>query len=308
MRDQKIYALLALSMMTFAETKEPIGGYVGRLEALWQFPSDHLPIGISLDDLHIASWNVLDSKYMWWVTKKDSQGLQKSMLVDEHVYVGKTKLTIRDQHIVRLILEMIHHETHPRSLIALQECGEPFLDELAAHIPSTFSIIAKNGNAVLVDTSRFAIELEEALPIFADEKKRTVQNLLLKDRDTHLLLRLVNVHIPGDPARPGKEEFTNYLANSFDPTMTTIALGDMNFNEIEMQDALIQSFNGINSFTLYTPYCTNIAPETYYSKAIDHFIVHTASNELETTLNTPDQVLQTLETTADLLNIPHLVH
>src|SRR5579872_6905049 len=50
---------------------QPKGVYVGELQELWQFPSDHLPIGMTFDDLHFVSWNVLDAEYMSWVTEKN---------------------------------------------------------------------------------------------------------------------------------------------------------------------------------------------------------------------------------------------
>jgi len=276
------------------DQKISAGTYVGKLAERWQFPSDHLPIGILIDDLSITSWNVLNSKYMWWVTKKDSQGLQNSMLVDEHVYIGKTKLTIRDQHIVELILEMINHPTHPRNIIGLQECGVPFLKELSSRLPSRFTVIIHGGNGVILDKTLFEIIKECEVKIFSNEPKRSLQEILLKEKSTKKTIRLINVHIPGDPTKPSRFEFTHYLADIFDPEITTIAMGDMNFNELEMKEALIQP----NDYTVYSAYCTNISPYTFYSKAIDHFIVHSRSL---VDLNTPEQVLKGLEQTVELL-------
>src|SRR5262245_39874654 len=77
-----LYRLSAAPML------EPKGTYVGKLQEKWQFPSDHLPIGMTMDGLNIASWNVLDASFMRWMTEKDSQGLKHSMIVDEHIYIG----------------------------------------------------------------------------------------------------------------------------------------------------------------------------------------------------------------------------
>ena len=93
--------------------------YVGELQEKWQFLSDHLPIGMTIDDLNIVSWNVLDAEYMSWITKNE-QGLSRSMITDEHVYIGDSKLTIRDKHVVDLILQTISHPTHPRSILSLK--------------------------------------------------------------------------------------------------------------------------------------------------------------------------------------------
>jgi len=124
---------------------QPRGTYVGKVEELWQFPSDHLPIGMTMDHIHIVSWNVLDADYMSWVTEKDSQGLKRSMIVDEHIYIQGTSLTVRDLHIVDMILQMISHATHPKSLIALQECNKAFLKELIARLPLGLEVISHKG-------------------------------------------------------------------------------------------------------------------------------------------------------------------
>ena len=52
---------------------------MGELHEKWQFPSDHLPVGIEVDGVKIISWNVLNNVYMEWVTTKDSQGLNSGV-------------------------------------------------------------------------------------------------------------------------------------------------------------------------------------------------------------------------------------
>ncbi len=46
--------------------------YVGELGELWLFPSDHLPIGASLDNFHIAFWNILNKNYLFHIEKSIS--------------------------------------------------------------------------------------------------------------------------------------------------------------------------------------------------------------------------------------------
>lgn len=41
--------------------------YVGKVHEKWQFPSDHLPIGATIGDFNIATWNVLNNVYLNWV-------------------------------------------------------------------------------------------------------------------------------------------------------------------------------------------------------------------------------------------------
>lgn len=280
---------------------QPMGTYVGELQEKWQFPSDHLPIGMTFDHLNFASWNVLDAEYMSWVTEKNSQGLSRSMIADEHVYLSGSKLTLRDQHVADLILQAIFHPTHPRQALSLQECSKPFLAELRSRLPDHFEVISHHGDAVLFDRRHFElIEAKEITGVFSNESHRTFQDLLLRRLENGEQLRLVNVHLPGDPTKPGRFEFAEYLAKTFDPTITTIAMGDMNFDELEMKDAANQAFQNNSPFALYSPYCTNISPFVFNSKAIDHFLIY-SPNQSPVSLSAPDQVIPNLALTANLL-------
>lgn len=282
---------------------QPLGVYVGELQEKWQFPSDHVPIGMTFENLNFVSWNVLDAKFMNWVTEKNSQGLSRSMIVDEHVYIGDSNLTVRDKHVIDLILQTISHPTHPRSLLSLQECGEPFIEELSSRVPAHFEMISNRdrGEAVLIDRRCFEIvAAKEVSDIFADAPYRTFQDITLRRLDNGQLLRLVNAHLPGDPTKPARFEFAQYLAKTFDPALTTLAMGDMNFNELEMADAMARAFRNNSPFSLYSPYCTNVSPDVFNSKAIDHFLVYSPS-ESSVELNAPDQIMPGLASVAALL-------
>jgi endonuclease/exonuclease/phosphatase family metal-dependent hydrolase len=274
------------------------GVHVGQLQEKWQFPSDHLPIGMSLDETHYASWNVLDTAYINWVIEKDSQGLKRSMVGDENRAVDSSGLTVRDQHVVTLILEMLQHPTHPKHLLALQECGDPFLKELTQRLPSRFTLLSIDGNGVVVDQDHFEIlDSTRITHIFSDEPKRSFQQLTLQRKDSKEKVRIINAHLPGDPLKPARFEFARYLAQIDNPDLLTISMGDMNFNETEMRDALNQAFTR-RPPTIYSPYRTNISPYTYNSKAIDHFIVRTRN---QVHLHSPEQVMPGLSSTAALL-------
>ena len=282
-----------------APVLQPMGIYVGELQERWQFPSDHLPIGMTLDGLNFASWNVLDADYISWVTEKNSQGLSRSLIADEHVFIEGSKLTLRDRHVVDLILEMLQHPTHPKSLLSLQECREPFLAELKARLPSNFEVISHQENGVIIDKTDFQIvDAKSVTGIFSNEPKKPTQELMLLRKSNNEKLRLVNAHLPGDPTKPGRFEFAQYLADTADDQIATIAMGDMNFNELEMAEALRQAFPNARP-SLYSPYCTNISPYTFVSKVIDHFIV-ASSSQVE--IHTPEQVMIGLSSTTALLS------
>jgi endonuclease/exonuclease/phosphatase family metal-dependent hydrolase len=280
---------------------QPMGTYVGELQEKWQFPSDHLPIGMTFENLHFASWNVLDAEYMSWVTEKNSQGLSRSLIVDEHVYIGDSKLTVRDRHVVDLILETLSHPTHPRSILSLQECSKPFLEELRSRLPSHFEMISNHGDAVLLDKRSFElVEAKEVSGIFSDTPYRTLQDIKIRRLNDGEMMRLVNVHLPGDPTKPGRFEFAEYLNLTFDPALTTLAMGDMNFDELGMSDAMSKAFQNNSPFSLNSPYPTDISPYVFKSKAIDHFLVYSPKGSA-VTLNAPDQIMSELAPLVALL-------
>jgi endonuclease/exonuclease/phosphatase family metal-dependent hydrolase len=223
------------------------------------------------------------------------------MIVDEHVYIGDSKLTERDRHVASLILEMISHPTHSRSILSLQECSAPFIEELRSRLPSHFDLIASHGDAVLLDKRRFEVlEAKKISGIFSSTPYRTFQDLTIRRLDNGKSLRLLNVHLPGDPAQPGRFEFARYLKETFDPNTATIAMGDMNFDELEMSDAMGRAFQNNAPFSLHSPYCTNISPYVFKSKAIDHFIIY-SPNEASVVVNSPNQIMEGLDEIAALL-------
>ncbi len=283
-----------------APTLQPMGGhYVGLLHEKWRFPSDHLPIGMTFDGLRIFSWNVLDAEYIDWVFR-DSQGLNGSLITDEHVYFENSKLTVRDRHVVDKILEQLS-SGYSRDVLSLQECSEAFLAELRARLPSDFELVSSYGEAIVFDKRRLElITAKSVAGIFADQPERTIQELALRRVDDGQTLRLINVHLPGDPDKPARVEFAQYLQRTFNADVTTIAMGDMNFNELEMKDALSKAFQ-TPPFSIYTPYCTNISPRTFVSKAIDHFIVYDANDTDSVILNTPVELMPELPAIVGLL-------
>ena len=69
--------------ITSQSVQRGMGVEVGKLQKKWQFPSDHLPIGMTVKGVHIASWNVLNTAFFRWI-EKNSQGLKDSMLKEEN--------------------------------------------------------------------------------------------------------------------------------------------------------------------------------------------------------------------------------
>ena len=74
-------------------------------------------------------------------------------------------------------------------------------------------------------------------------------------------------------------------------------MGDMNFNELEMNDAFLKTGK---DFKTLTPYCTNINVFDYVSKAIDHFFV-SIPNSRGVTSNQAEEVQIDLQSMIDLI-------
>lgn len=72
---QVLAALPTSTSQMITEEKTSTKSYfVGELGMAWQFPSDHLPIGASIDNIHFALWNTLNTDYLHWI-EKNGQGL-----------------------------------------------------------------------------------------------------------------------------------------------------------------------------------------------------------------------------------------
>lgn len=279
---------------------------VGELHEKWQFPSDHLPVGIEVNGVKIISWNVLNNAYMDWITIKDSQGLSGSMISDLNKVVQPNGLTLRDLMIVDMVASM----TNSGQIVALQECGAPFLEALQAKLPSHWQIVKSfetqvvDQDVVLFDKSRLSYcsdqstVTQEAYPSVPGRPLQNVFFSKIGTRDQNF--RIINAHIPGDPTLPVREEFAKYVHDNHRDGQVTVALGDNNFERDEM--ILAYERMGFSDFSLHSPWKTNIDPYGKHSKAIDHLFVagNTVSRDL-----TPDEVLQKgLRETITLLNEP----
>ena len=105
---------------------KPMGCYVGEMQEQWTFPSDHIPIGMTDNGIHMMAWNVLDSQAMHWVTE-NSQGLSHSQITQLDVPVADgSSLTLRVQRVGELVMQAINHPT-PRVSSACKSAARFFL-------------------------------------------------------------------------------------------------------------------------------------------------------------------------------------
>ena len=249
--------------------------YVGKLHEKWQFPSDHLPVGVEVDGVKIISWNVLNNAYMEWVTEKDSQGLNGSLISTLDVAVSKNGLTQRDVFVADMVQAMMAKG----EVVALQECSEPFIQHLQSRLPSNWDIVKSfttkkiDQDILLYNKEQLTYESkfsETTRSAYPSAPGRALQNAYFTNNQGKDL-RIINAHIPGDPGKPGREEFARYVHQQHKAGATTVAVGDNNFDREEMKRAYQDA--GFTDFSLHSPWPTNIDPVTKESKAIDHLFV-----------------------------------
>ena len=202
-----------------------------------------------------------------------------------------------------MIIDMVNHKTFPRSLLCLQECGQFFLKELQEQLPKKMQIIfsskypRKNQNIVIYDSD--VLKFDEAasktvFPFPNSDKGREAMNLVFRRGET--TYRVINVHVPGNPKLPGTQDLATYLKKAHQEGETTLCLGDMNFNEIEVKEAFDQT---LSEYSLISPYPTNVAPKSFHSKCIDHFFIKGADSIQE---NAPNSLFPGLADMVKLLS------
>ncbi|MBS0653638.1 MAG: hypothetical protein JSR39_08985 [Verrucomicrobia bacterium] len=296
-------------LLEFFVPSELMPHYIGELQEKWQFTSDHLPMGAKLDDFHIVTWNVLNSEYMGWV-EMNTQGLKRSLIMLEHVYLDGTGLTVRDVHVIDQINQMIGHPTHPRSVLALQECSRSFIEALAASLPSSMKIIRssespqKDQNILIYDANLFNYVPEESAIVtdaFPSQSGRSLMDIMLVKKDSNEKFRFINAHVPGDPNLPGRFEMADYAVRTQQDDMVTVVLGDMNFDDMEMLEAFNRAYAGReNQFHNFAGYYSNIGIDKY-AKCIDHLFVHFGSSKKTAEAEQPEDVLPELPQVVALL-------
>lgn len=265
--------------------------YVGKLGAKWTFPSDHLPVGAKIGPFNLASWNILNEAYIFWI-KRDAQGLKESPIL-------QPKNKEREKQIIQTILAILEHETHPKQLLALQECSPTLLTTLEKELPPHIELLYRkepglqNVLALLYDKNFFILEsLNYAFP-FSTGRDREIMDLVFYHQEKPF--RFIHAHVPGDPSSPARFELVNYLVSTKADQDRTTLLGDMNFTEWEMMDALIRSTE--NFLRCPTSYHTNVGCDLY-AKQIDHIFTqkHLVAHPLQA-----DEVLLSLKPHAQLL-------
>lgn len=231
-----IFQFLVLNPLqaTMEEKTSTNSYFVGELGNAWQFPSDHLPIGGSVGNVHFALWNTLNTDYLHWI-EKNGQGLRDSLILNTNVPLSEnSSLTVREDIVIEYILKMVTHPSHPRSVIALQEVGDCVFRELAQRLPDFVQILPERADEqqiediFIVDTRLFEIlDFEISKYTVADN---TIIKLTLQEKATGLKYCFIQSHVPGGPVNslPARSEFAKKVMQEYRSENISILLGDMN--------------------------------------------------------------------------------
>lgn len=273
---------------------------VGRLGERWQFPSDHLPVGVECEKTRFVSWNALNNAAMHHITE-DKQGLKGSMVTALHS--NNQKLTKRDEKVATFTQEMLSKV----DVIGEQECAMPYLEHLSQSLPSQWALVksyetdVKDQVALLYNrTTMTLVQSETVLDAMPSAPGRAVQKVTLKNNLTGRVFVVINGHLPGKRDIPARQEFANFVKKSSKPDATTVVLGDNNFLRGDMMTAYKTA--GFAQFKLHSPWNTIVA-DNKSSKCIDHIFVYNGnSRNLAPSEILPEE--SRLRETIALLNSP----
>lgn len=228
-----LVALLFLTALYAGEKNSTPCFSVGELGERWELGSDHLPTAISVGKRHFVSWNILDKRCMRWI-ETNSQGLVDSAITREDFPVSPgAKLTLREERIIKQIVAMATHETHPRSLIALQEVHPDVYAALKTRLPmsyvpvTTFPGDLAHGDLFLFDSAIFELVGSTGNTFY--DSHNTWMILTLRDREDGKLFSFVQSHVPGGDFSPiARNQLAYQTLTHLDPAAITLVVGDQN--------------------------------------------------------------------------------
>ena len=290
---------------------QPSPSYVGELGELWQFPSDHLPIGISINNFHFASWNILNKDYLHHIAA-NSQGLKDSLIMQMNKpSLTDDRLTLREELVIEQVLSLLQHPEYPRSALCLQETGENFWEVLKERLPSKFKTLTTfpddlaHGDVFIYDADLFAFEMLTSQK-YDCHPANTMMCLTLRDRSSNQLYRIIQSHIPGGPIKsePARKEFADFVLSNFDPSMAIVIMGDMNGTPQIIQDHFKQSASTSGIEQPYTaalpPYPTHV--NTHKEASWIDNIFYSVPNGMNVRVSNEKSFFPAVQETANLLN------
>lgn len=281
--------------------------YVGKLGESWKYPSDHLPRGATVGNFNIAFWNILNKAYLKYI-QQDTQGLRDSSILTENVAVSPNHtLTRREMATVEIVLQMIKHPTHPRSLIALEEVHPDVFKSLKQKLPQGWVIIpppdqSNSEDFFIYDSSKFEFINSQAVK-YNNHSQNTIFSLTLREKASHKTFRFVQSHIPGGPhSAEGCAKFSAEALRQYDPNLTIVLMGDMNQSPNFIQKALETKSGGQPQPYKYLPisYPSHVNTKQEASW-IDNFFIYSKNTHIRAS-NLPEEICSSSAEMVNLFN------
>lgn len=227
--------ILSILLVATATASPSTSFFVGELGKAWRFPSDHLPIGITVNGLRFAHWNILDTNYLHYI-ENNSQGLKDSLIMELNRPSAKnSELTLREELVLEQVMSLIKNPTSPRSLLSLQETSATFLEVLKRELPKNLSLLTSFSNDIADgDIFIYDNEIFEFKDLYSQRYQcqpgNVMMALTLQERSTEQQYRIIQSHVPGGPvhSESARKEFTALIMECYDPNSITVILGDMN--------------------------------------------------------------------------------
>ena len=239
------------------------------LGVLWQFPSDHLPVGVSWRGLRLASWNLLNSGAQYMAPALNNKmGLRGSMIGALHDR-RRGELTRRDHTAMNLVLDMLK-STH---VVCLQGCSHLVKEELrhtAFCCSERFRVIslpekAQNSECIVYDSAALDLRRVCRHKPFGSHPDRLLTEVHFK-LDTGATLKVFNVHLPGEPYGSARKELAAFLRPMVGGDGAAVVMGDFNFTE-EVLSPLLPGATFVSG-----KYPTTVTPSSWVAKRSDHAI------------------------------------
>lgn len=198
---------------------------VGNLSSQWSLATDHPPIGATIvdgeDTFQMASCNVLNSCYIHWV---HTQGLDQANFTklqaqpaEESVPGHMKGLNLRDIANAEMVFDMLNHPTHPRDVVALQECSKAFLSYLRANLPEGYALLDAdaykenwNQSALIYKTSHFQLlECKVTYPYLNVHLEKSLLEAKLLNLNNNKVYSFLSTHVPGREDGQGLDDLTS---------------------------------------------------------------------------------------------------
>lgn len=208
----------------------------------WNYPSDHLPVGIAASGnsltspLSFTSWNILNSLWIKYIEEQNADGIKDYLIQLHKTPYRNTSYTEREWSVNAIIQKMLHAQKDEGNtpLLVLQEVSIQMKSLIQEGLHPCFAILETDRDyndlgLIIYDKTALQLESYESIHgIYSNDQDNYIQDALFRFEESGFPFRVIQTHVPGGPHSRGLEEFADYLTTTFMPHITHFVAGDMN--------------------------------------------------------------------------------